>query len=68
MLSPITSDAFVAPETQDALSLPMAVLILRAVSQVESLIELTDRVCNTAFCRRVNMKAECDIVSRQFAD
>jgi hypothetical protein len=41
--------ALLAPETQNALSLPMAALILGAVSQVESLIELADRVCGPYF-------------------
>jgi hypothetical protein len=44
MPSPRTSDALLAPETQKALSLPVATLILGAVSQVDSLIELADRV------------------------
>lgn len=33
-------------ERQPVLSLPMAALIMGAVSQVAGLIELTDRVCN----------------------
>ena len=40
-----------APETRKAMSLPMAVLILGAVSQVDALIELVDRVCNPVFRR-----------------
>jgi hypothetical protein len=38
------------PETQKALSLPMAALILGAVSQVETLMEIVDRVCNPVYC------------------
>ena len=43
------ADALLGLETQKALSLPMAALILGAVSQVESLIELADRVCDPVF-------------------
>ncbi len=45
--------ALMAPETQKALSLPMAALILGAVSQVEVLIELADRVCDPVFRRSI---------------
>ncbi len=38
--------ALLAPETQKTVSLPMAALILGAVSQVENLIELAERVCD----------------------
>lgn len=48
MLSPKIADALLALETQKTLSLPMAALILGAVSQVETLIELADRVCDQA--------------------
>ena len=40
------TDALLALETRKALSLPMAALILGAVSQVEALVELAERVCN----------------------
>jgi len=40
------AQALLAPETQKALSLPMAALILGAVSQVEKLMEIVDRVCD----------------------
>ena len=49
MLSPKIADALLALETQKNLSLPMAALILGAVSQVETLIELADRVCDPVF-------------------
>jgi hypothetical protein len=39
-----TAQALPAPETQKALSLPMAALILGAVSQVEKVMEIVDRV------------------------
>lgn len=45
--------ALLAPETQNALSLPMAALMLGVVSQVDSLIELADRVCGPVFQRGV---------------
>ena len=38
-----------APETQKALSLPTAALILVAVSQVEAVMEIVDRVCDPLF-------------------
>jgi hypothetical protein len=38
------------PETQRALSLPTAALILGAVSQVERLMDIVDRVCNPVYC------------------
>jgi hypothetical protein len=41
--------AFVDPETPKALSLPLAVLITGALSQVEAAIELTNRVCDSVF-------------------
>jgi len=49
MLSPETYRALLSPETQKALSLPTAALILGALSQVENLMELVDRVCDRAF-------------------
>lgn len=44
------AQTLLAPETQKALSLPMAALILGAVSQVESVMEIVDRVCDPLFC------------------
>ena len=38
-------------ETRKALSLPLAVLITGALSQVETTIELTNRVCDSVFRR-----------------
>jgi hypothetical protein len=38
--------AILSTETQKTLSLPTAVLILGALSQVESLIEPAERVCD----------------------
>ena len=43
--------AFLDPETRKALSFPLAVLITGALSQVETTIELTNRVCDSAFQR-----------------
>jgi hypothetical protein len=58
MLSPKIADALLALETQKTLSLPMAALILGAVSQVESLIELADRICDPV--RRLPSKTTTD--------
>jgi hypothetical protein len=41
--------AFLDPETRKALSLPLAVLIMGALSQVETTIELTNRVFDSYF-------------------
>lgn len=38
-------------EARNALSLPLAVLITGALSQVETTIELTNRVCDSVFRR-----------------
>ena len=38
--------AFLDPETRNVLSLPLAALVLGALSQVETAIELADRVCD----------------------
>jgi hypothetical protein len=47
--SPKIVHAFLDPETRKALSLPLAVLITGALSQVETTIELTNRVCDSYF-------------------
>jgi hypothetical protein len=59
MLSPKIADALLALETQKTLSLPMAALILGAVSQVETLIELADRVCDPAFRQAIKTMTDC---------
>jgi hypothetical protein len=51
MLSPEISHALLSPETQKTLSLPTAALILGALSQVENLIELAERVCDPVYSR-----------------
>lgn len=53
------ADALLALETQKALSLPAAALILGAVSQVEALIELADRVCSPVFRHSIKTTADC---------
>jgi hypothetical protein len=54
--------AFLDAETRSALSLPMAALITGALSQVESTIELTNRVCDSVFHR--SMKTSTDSATR----
>ncbi len=44
--------AFLNPETRKALSLPLALLITGALSQVETTIELANRVCDSVFRRQ----------------
>jgi hypothetical protein len=43
--------AFLDPETRQALPLPLVALITGALSQVETTIELTNRVCDSVFYR-----------------
>ena len=43
------AQALLTPETQNVLSLPTAVLILGAVSQAETVMEIVDRVCDPLF-------------------
>jgi len=45
--------AFLDPETRKALSLPLAALITGALSQVETTIELANRVCDSVFHRSI---------------
>ena len=59
MLSPKIADALLALETQKTLSLPMAALILGAVSQVEGLIELAERVCDPVFRHPIKTTTDC---------
>lgn len=59
MPSPRIADTLLALETQKALSLPLAALILGAVSQVEALIELVDRVYDPAPRRPVKTTTDC---------
>jgi hypothetical protein len=59
MPSPKIVDALLALETQKVASLPVAALILGAVSQVEGLIELADRVCDPVFRQPIKTKTNC---------
>ena len=54
MLSPEICHALLSAEAQKTLSLPTAALILGALSQVENLMELVDRVCDRAFANTSN--------------
>jgi len=45
--------AFLDPETRQALPLPLVALITGALSQVETTIELTNRVCDSVFHRSI---------------
>jgi hypothetical protein len=45
--------AFLNPQTRKVLSLPLAALIVGAVSQVETTIELANRVCDSVFRRSI---------------
>lgn len=51
MLSPEISHVLLSIQTQETLSVPTAALIFGALSQVENLIELAERVCDPVFSR-----------------
>ncbi len=53
--------ALLHAETRKALSLPLAALITGALSQVETTIEIANRVCDSVFHR--SMKAATDSAS-----
>jgi hypothetical protein len=53
--------ALLHPETRKALSLPLAALITGALSQVETTIELANRVCDSVFHRSI--KTTTDLAS-----
>ena len=55
--------AFVDPETRIALSLPLAALIAGALTQVETTIELTNRVCDSVFHRSIKTMTDSAIDS-----
>jgi hypothetical protein len=59
MPSPKIVDALLALETQKVPSLPVAALILGAVSQVETLIEVVDRVCDPVFRHPIKTTTDC---------
>lgn len=49
MLSLKIAQALLAPETQKTLSLPMTAFILGAVSEVDTVMDIVDRVCDPLF-------------------
>jgi hypothetical protein len=55
--------SFLGPETYIALSLPLAALITGALSQVETTIELTNRVCDSVFHRSIKPMTDLAIGS-----
>jgi len=56
--------AFLDPETRIGLSLPLAALITGALSQVETTIELTNRVCDSVFHRSIKTTTDSPIGSQ----
>lgn len=56
--------ALLTPETQKALSLPLAAVILGAVSQAETVMEIVDRVCD----QRLRSKAASSPVAGRTTD
>ena len=61
--SPKIVHAFLDAEIRVALSLPVAALITGALSQVETTIELTNRVCDSVFHRSIKSMIDSAIVS-----
>jgi hypothetical protein len=55
--------AFLDPETHIALSLPLAALITGALSQVETTIELMNRVCDSVLHRSIKRMTDSAIDS-----
>lgn len=53
------------PETQKALSLPVAALILGAVAQVDTLMEIVDRVCNPVYSGAPKTAIPMDVSCKQ---
>ena len=60
--------AFLDPETPKALSLPLAALITGALSQVESTIELTNRVCDSVSRRSIKTTTDSPVASAMTLD
>jgi hypothetical protein len=50
--------AFLNPETRKALSFPLTALINGAFSQVETTIELANRVCDSVFQHSIKTTSE----------
>jgi hypothetical protein len=55
--------AFLDPETRTGLSLPLEALITGALAQVETTIELTNRVCDSVFHRSIKPMTDSAIGS-----
>jgi hypothetical protein len=56
--------AFLDSETPKALPLPLVALITGALSQVETTIELTNRVCDSVFHRSIKTTTNSAIGQR----
>ena len=54
---------FLDPEIRKALPLPLVALITGALSQVETTIELTNRVCDSVFRRSIKTTTDSAIGS-----
>jgi hypothetical protein len=59
------AQAFLAPETRQAMSLAMASLILGAPSPVETVVELTNRVCDSVFQRSGKAATDLGLLVRR---
>jgi len=58
------AQALLHPETRKALSLPLATLFAGALWQVETTIEIANRVCDAVFHRSMDDRPECSLGSR----
>jgi hypothetical protein len=56
-------NAFLAPETCKALSLPLGFLVTGVLSQVETTIELTNRAYDSIFQRSIKTTTDSEIGS-----
>ena len=56
-------DAFLNPETRKVLSFPLTILITGAFSQVETTIELANRVCDSVFQRSLKTTVDSEMDS-----
>ena len=56
-------DALLNPETRKVLSFPLTALITGAFSQVETTIELANRVCDSVFQRSLKTTVDSEMDS-----
>ena len=60
--------AFLAAETRQAISLTIVGLIFGAPSHVETIVELTERVCDSVYQRTGNTTTDLGLLFRQSSE